>query len=83
MARIRVIRPEEARGEVKKVFDAIEEVRGRGKGVSCIFQAWALNPRVLWANWVKTQALMVDGALSKKMKEAVALYVARVSGCEA
>ena len=44
--RVRFIEPKQATGEVRKIFDEIEEIRGKGK-ISYVFQTLATVPDVV------------------------------------
>ena len=78
MPRIRLIEPEEATGRVKEIFDEITEKEGY---VPALFRAYALHPALLEANWQQHKALMFEGRLSFRLKEAIMLTVADANRC--
>lgn len=78
MPRIRLVEPEEATGKVKEIFEEIAEAEGY---VPALFRAYALFPPLLEANWRQHKALMFEGQLSFRLKEAIMLTVADANRC--
>ena len=78
MPRIKLIEPEEATGRVKEIFDEITEKEGY---VPALFRAYAHLPVLLEANWQQHKALMFEGRLSFRLKEAIMLTVADANRC--
>lgn len=65
--------------EAKQILDEIEGKLGRRPN---LFQTYAHHPPLLRANWEKLKAVMMQGALSRKLKETIALLVSDDNGCE-
>lgn len=78
MKRIELIAPGTAPPEVEQLFQEIKRAFGM---VPNLFQAYAHHPPLLEANWHKVKRVMLEGALSRKTKEAIALLVSRDNGC--
>ena len=78
MSRIGLLSPETAGGDAAAVLKEINAAFGR---VPNLFKAYAHHPPVLEANWNKVKAVMMQGALSRKLKEAVAVIVSRDNSC--
>jgi len=78
MTRIRLLEPTEAKGRIKELFTEMKEKEGL---VPAIFQAYALFPELLDANWQQHKALLYKGRLSFRLKEAVMLTVADANRC--
>ncbi len=81
MSYIRLTPVEEARGELKDLYDRIEEVRGEGK-VSNLFKAYGAFPALAEANFERLQVLLGGGTLSRKLKESVMVALAEINGCD-
>lgn len=73
------IGPASARPESEAVLQEIEQAFGM---VPNLFRTYAHHPPLLRANWEKTKAVMSEGALARKLKEAIALHVSRDNGCD-
>ena len=79
---VRVVEEIEATGKVKDIFKNIQETLGIDF-VPNMYRALAGNPDYLEMTWKKVQMVMgVDGKLSRKTKNIVALTVSIMSGCE-
>ncbi len=78
--RVELTQPDQARGDVKAVFDEIELIRGKGR-VSNLFKGYAIFPELLKANWQRMKALMGGGTLSRKLKEGVMVALAELNQC--
>jgi len=81
--RVRFIEPKQASGEVRKIFDEIEEMRGKGK-ISSVFQTLAIVPEYLKAQWEynKANELQKRRKLSLKTKDMISVAVAMALGCK-
>lgn len=80
MARIRLIRPGEAEGRVKEIFQEIEAVRGPGR-VPNLMRAYAHHPPSLEANWHRMRTLLKSGLLPPRTKEMIGLTMAALHRC--
>lgn len=78
MNRIAPVTPEQTTAAVEKIFQEIEQ--GFGK-VPNLFKVYAHHPPLLEANWHKVKRVMMEGALARKTKEAIALLVSADNGC--
>lgn len=63
---------------ISAVFTEIEGAFGR---VPNLFKAYAHHPPLLLANWNKVKAVMMEGSLSRKVKETIAVLVSRDNSC--
>lgn len=78
MARIPIIGKGQGLKDVQDVFVEIEAAFGR---VPSLFKAYAHFPPLLKANWEKVKALMMQGSLTRKTKEAIAILVSKDNSC--
>jgi len=78
MPRISVVEKNEVSGDVKKIFTEIEGAFGM---VPNLFKTYSHFPPLLKANWDKVKALMMQGTLSRKTKEAIAVLVSKDNSC--
>ena len=78
MPRIKPIEVEDAIGEVKEVYDDIVAAFGM---VPNLFKTSAHFPPLLKSNWEKVKAVMMQGALTRKTKEAIAVLVSKDNSC--
>lgn len=78
MARIPVIKNEEISKDVQEIFSEIEKVFGK---VPNLFKTYAQFPPLLKANWGKVKAMMLQGNLSRKTKETIAVFVSKDNSC--
>lgn len=78
MARLTVIEKEQASKEVQEIFLEIEGAFGT---VPNLFKTYSHFPPLLKANWNKVKAVMMQGSLSRKTKEAIALLVSKDNSC--
>jgi len=77
---IEAIRPAEATGELKALYDRIGGARG---GVARIHEAQSLNPKVLATHIELYKALMFQASpLSRADREALAVAVSRANSCD-
>lgn len=63
---------------VSTIFQEIEEAFDR---VPNLFKTYAHHPPLLQANWSKVKAVMMEGSLSRKVKETIAVLVSRDNSC--
>lgn len=64
---------------VKKTFKEIEGAFGM---VPNLFRTYAHCPPLLEANWNKVKAVMMEGSLSRNLKESIAVLVSKDNGCD-
>ena len=81
MARLSVIEREQVLKhdfEVQEIFTEIEGAFGK---IPNLFKTYAHFPPLLKANWNKVRAIMMQGNLRRKTKEAIALLVSKDNSC--
>ena len=78
MPRISVVEKNEVSGDVQEIFTEIEGAFGM---VPNLFKTYSHFPPLLKANWDKVKALMMQGTLSRKTKEAIAVLVSKDNSC--
>jgi len=78
MSRIGLLTAETAGDGAAAILKEIEAAFGR---VPNLFAAYAHHPPLLEANWNKVKAVMMQGSLSRKLKETIAVTVSRDNGC--
>jgi len=78
MARISVAEKDEVSEDVQEIFTEIEGAFGR---VPNLFKTYSHFPPLLKSNWDKVKALMMQGNLSRKVKEAIAVLVSKDNSC--
>ena len=64
--------------EVLEIFTEIEDAFGK---IPNLFKTYAHFPPLLKANWGKVKAVMMQGSLSRKVKESIALLVSKDNSC--
>ena len=64
--------------ETKVIFSEIEASFGK---VPNLFRTYAHHPPLLRANWEKVKAVMGEGSLGQKAKQAIAVLVSKDNGC--
>jgi uncharacterized peroxidase-related enzyme len=79
MPRIVPIDPDQATGETADIFREIASAFGM---VPNLFRTLAHHPPLLRANWNKVKPVMMEGILSRKVKETIAVLVSRDNGCD-
>lgn len=79
MARIELLSGDQVTSETRKILDEIEQGMGQ---IPNLFKTYAHHPPLLRANWQKLKATMMEGSLSRKLKETIALLVSQDNGCE-
>jgi uncharacterized peroxidase-related enzyme len=70
----------EAKGDLKRLYDDLERVRGKGR-VSNLFKAYGKFPALGEANFRRLNVLLAQGNLSGKLKEAVMVALAEINHC--
>lgn len=78
MARIEAIEAENLGTEAREIFAEVEGAFGM---VPNLFRTYAHHLPLLRANWNKVKAVMADGNLSQKTKQAIAVLVSRDNSC--
>jgi uncharacterized peroxidase-related enzyme len=78
MPRIAPLDPQHASGETADIFREIASAFGM---VPNLFRTAAHHPPLLRANWNKVKAVMMEGGLSRKVKETIAVLVSKDNGC--
>ena len=63
---------------VAAIFEEIEGAFGR---VPNLFKTYAHHPPLLQANWNKVKAVMMEGNLTQKVKQTIAVMVSRDNSC--
>ena len=71
----------QAQGARKALYDELERVRGKGR-VSNLFKAYAAFPQLGMANFRRLMALLGEGTLSVRFKEAVMTALAEINRCD-
>ncbi|GGC53081.1 carboxymuconolactone decarboxylase family protein [Chelatococcus reniformis] len=71
---------EDATGDLKRLYDDLERVRGKGR-VSNLFKAYGKFPALGEANFRRLNILLGQGQLSNKLKEAVMVALAEINHC--
>ncbi len=78
MSRISVVWKSDLPKDVQEIFTEIEGAFGM---VPNLFKTYSHFPPLLRANWDKVKALMMQGDLSRKTKEAIAVLVSKDNSC--
>ncbi len=79
MGRVKLVKYDEASAEARAVFDEIQQAFGM---VPNLFKTFAHFPPLMRANWVKVKAVMMQGELTRKCKEAIAVVVSKDNSCQ-
>ena len=79
MKRIDTVTLGTASPEVEEIFQDIKKAFGM---IPNLFKTYAHHPPLLEANWHKVKRVMMEGELSRKTKEAIALLVSKDNGCK-
>jgi len=79
MARISIPEENAVSSEVAAIFEEIKVAFGM---VPNLFRSYAHFPALLNANWIKVKAVLMDGCLSRKFKESIAVLVSKDNGCQ-
>jgi hypothetical protein len=77
MSRIDPIDSRQASGETADIFREMESAFGQ---VPNLFRTAAHHPPLLRANWNMVKAMMMEGGLSRKVKETIAVLVSKDNG---
>lgn len=75
------IKPTSQNATQEEVADIFREIEGAFGMVPNLFRTYARHPPLLKANWHKVKAVMMEGALSPKVKQTIAVLVSRDNGC--
>ncbi|MBI4849682.1 MAG: peroxidase-related enzyme [Nitrospirae bacterium] len=75
----RIKSPETVSKETMRIFD---EIRGAFGMVPNLFRTYAVHPPLLQANWNKVKAVMMQGSLSAKVKQTIAVLVSKDNSCK-
>jgi uncharacterized peroxidase-related enzyme len=78
MSRIEAIPSANPPEDLTEIFREIEGAFGM---VPNLFRTYACHPPLLKANWLKVKAVMMEGALSPKVKQTIAVLVSRDNSC--
>ena len=78
MTRIKLAEEAKVSKEAAEVLKEIEEAFGM---VPNLFKTYAHHPPLLKANWNKVKAVMMEGTLSRKVKETIAVMVSKDNSC--
>lgn len=78
MTRIATIIQEEADGKSASILREIGEAFGM---IPNLFKTYAHHPPLLEANWNKVKAVMMQGSLSEKLKQTIAVLVSKDNSC--
>ena len=79
MSRINTLDPQEVRASTAEIFAEIKNAFGM---VPNLFRAYANHPPLLEANWFKVKKVMMEGVLSRKTKESIAVLVSKDNSCD-
>ena len=80
MAFIQLVEPAEAQGELKTIYEAIQQSRGR---VAPPFKAVSLHPQALQALEALNRAVTFGGStLGRRREELIATLVSRLNDCD-
>jgi len=78
MVRISILEKDEISKDVQEIYAEIEDAFGK---IPNLFKTYAHFPPLLKANWNKVRAIMMQGNLRRKTKEAIALLVSKDNSC--
>jgi len=78
MSRIQTIPSATPLEELTEIFQEIEGAFGM---VPNLFRTYAHHPPLLKANWFKVKAVMMEGTLSLKLKQTIAVLVSKDNSC--
>jgi hypothetical protein len=81
LSRLKLVDPKTATGEVRKIYDEIEEARGKGK-TNTLWMSLANNPGYMRAHWEYNKANKKKGRVSNRLKESISVAVSRALGCK-
>jgi uncharacterized peroxidase-related enzyme len=78
MARIKALEQGQFPSKAVDTLQEIEQAFGR---IPNLFKTYAHHPALLKANWDKVKAIMMQGVLSRKVKETIAVLVSKDNSC--
>lgn len=78
MSKVLPINKDESPKEVIEIFTEIEKAFGK---LPNLFKAYSHYPPLLKANWEKVKAVLMQGSLSPKTKQAIAVLVSKDNSC--
>jgi hypothetical protein len=78
VSRVLVVERNEVSEDVKEILTEIEGAFGT---VPNLFKTYSHFPPFLKPNWNKVKALMMQGTLSRKTKEAIVVLVSKNNSC--
>lgn len=79
MNRIHSLDPQSAQNRTAEIFAEVKQAFGM---VPNLFRAYANHPPLLEANWFKVKKVMMEGVLSRKTKESIAVLVSKDNSCQ-
>ncbi|WP_305042196.1 carboxymuconolactone decarboxylase family protein [Geoalkalibacter sp.] len=79
MSRIHSLDPQAAQAGTAEIFAEIKQAFGM---VPNLFRAYANHPPLLEANWFKVKKVIMEGVLTRKTKESIAVLVSKDNGCD-
>jgi uncharacterized peroxidase-related enzyme len=68
-------------GPPQSVAAIYREIEGAFGKVPNLFKTYAHHPPLLRANWNKVKAVMMEGSLTQKVKQTIAVLVSRDNSC--
>ncbi|MFU8814360.1 MAG: peroxidase-related enzyme [Pseudomonadales bacterium] len=77
-ARLRLVEGVGGDARVARIFKEIEAAQG---SVPNLYRVYAHNPDVLETNWMRVRTVMLQGSLSRKLKESIAVVVSNDNDC--
>ncbi len=75
------IQPIEAETVSRQTEEILKEIEGAFGMVPNLFKTYAHHQPLLEANWNKVKAVMMQGNLSRKVKEAIAVVISKDNSC--
>jgi uncharacterized peroxidase-related enzyme len=75
------INPPDAKDMTEKTAGVLREIEGAFGMVPNLFKTYVHYPPLLEANWNKVKAVMMEGKLNRKMKEAIAVLFSMDNTC--
>jgi uncharacterized peroxidase-related enzyme len=78
MARIKAIELKQLPADTAETLKEIEQAFGK---IPNLFKTYAHHPPLLKANWDKVKAIMMQGVLSSKVKQTIAVLVSKDNSC--
>ncbi len=78
MTRIKAMEPKQFPTNAAETLNEIEQAFGR---IPNLFKTYSHHPPLLKANWDKVKAVMMQGVLSSKVKQTIAVLVSKDNSC--